>query len=145
MFPRDMVCLRNISVDTLHKGDTKDKNNNNDDNNNNNIQQKPLMWRLICPELLLFTKKIEASSTKQVDLRVKSTVLQECRYNNHCGISWPLVTYSVNFSIYVDSRKHRRWAQWHYTSTWRYPNGILPWLVVQSKYMSSNQKLPVRT
>jgi hypothetical protein len=43
MFPRDMVCLRNISVDTLHKGDTKDKNNNNDDNNNNNIQQKPLM------------------------------------------------------------------------------------------------------
>jgi hypothetical protein len=21
MFPRDMVCLRNISVDTLHKGD----------------------------------------------------------------------------------------------------------------------------
>jgi len=29
-----MVCLRNISVDTLHKGDTED--NNNDDNNNNN-------------------------------------------------------------------------------------------------------------
>ena len=24
MFPRDMVCLRNISVDTLHKGDTED-------------------------------------------------------------------------------------------------------------------------
>jgi hypothetical protein len=31
MFPRDMVCLRNISVDTLHKGDIED-----DDNNNNN-------------------------------------------------------------------------------------------------------------
>jgi hypothetical protein len=29
-----MVCLRNISVDTLHKGDTKDNNNN---NNNNNV------------------------------------------------------------------------------------------------------------
>jgi hypothetical protein len=28
-----MVCLRNISVDTLHKGDTD---NDNDDNNNNN-------------------------------------------------------------------------------------------------------------
>jgi hypothetical protein len=26
--PRDMVCLRNISVDTLHKGDTEDNNNN---------------------------------------------------------------------------------------------------------------------
>jgi len=24
VFPRDMVCLRNISVDTLHKGDTED-------------------------------------------------------------------------------------------------------------------------
>jgi ABC-type uncharacterized transport system fused permease/ATPase subunit len=23
MFPRDMVCLRNISVDTLHKGYTE--------------------------------------------------------------------------------------------------------------------------
>ena len=34
MFPRDMVCFRNISVDTLHKGDTEDNNNNNNDNNN---------------------------------------------------------------------------------------------------------------
>ena len=33
MFPRDMVCLRNISVDTLHKGDNED---DDDDNNNNN-------------------------------------------------------------------------------------------------------------
>ena len=24
VFPRDMVCLRNISVDTLHKGDTEE-------------------------------------------------------------------------------------------------------------------------
>jgi hypothetical protein len=32
-----MVCLRNISVDTLHKGDTEDNNSNNNNNNNNNI------------------------------------------------------------------------------------------------------------
>ena len=32
-----MVCLRNISVDTLHKVDTKDDDDNvNDDDNNNN-------------------------------------------------------------------------------------------------------------
>ena len=37
-----MVCLRNISVDTLHKGDTDDDDddddddNDDDDNNNNN-------------------------------------------------------------------------------------------------------------
>ena len=29
-----MVCLRNVSVDTLHKGDTED--DDDDDNNNNN-------------------------------------------------------------------------------------------------------------
>ena len=29
VFPRDMVYLRNISVDTLHKGDTEDNNINN--------------------------------------------------------------------------------------------------------------------
>jgi len=33
---RDMVCLRNISVDTLHKGDTEDDDDDDDDNNNNN-------------------------------------------------------------------------------------------------------------
>jgi hypothetical protein len=37
MFPRDMVCLRNTSVDTLHKGDTDDDDDDDDDNNNNNI------------------------------------------------------------------------------------------------------------
>jgi len=36
MFPRDMVCLRNISVDTLYKGDTEDDDDDDDDNNNNN-------------------------------------------------------------------------------------------------------------
>ena len=30
MFPRDIVCLRNMSISTLHKGDYDD-----DDNNNN--------------------------------------------------------------------------------------------------------------
>jgi hypothetical protein len=34
MFPRDMVCLRNISVDILHKGDTEDNNNNKNKNKN---------------------------------------------------------------------------------------------------------------
>jgi len=30
-----MVCLRNISVDILHKGDTEDDDDDDDDNNNN--------------------------------------------------------------------------------------------------------------
>jgi len=31
-FPRDIVCLRNTNINTLHKGDDDDD----DDNNNNN-------------------------------------------------------------------------------------------------------------
>jgi hypothetical protein len=31
-----MVCLRNISVDTLHKGNTDDDDDDDDNNNNNN-------------------------------------------------------------------------------------------------------------
>jgi hypothetical protein len=35
MFPtRDMVCHRNISVDTLYKGDTDDDDDDDDNNNN---------------------------------------------------------------------------------------------------------------
>jgi len=39
VFPMDMVCLRNIRVDTLHKGDidSSDHNNNNNNNNNNDF------------------------------------------------------------------------------------------------------------
>ena len=36
MFPRDIVCLRNISINTLHKGDDDDDNDDDDDDNNNN-------------------------------------------------------------------------------------------------------------
>jgi hypothetical protein len=31
-----MVCLRNISIDTLHKEDTEKDDDDDDDNNNNN-------------------------------------------------------------------------------------------------------------
>jgi hypothetical protein len=36
MFPRDMVFLRNVSVDILHKGGTEDDDDDDDDNDNNN-------------------------------------------------------------------------------------------------------------
>jgi hypothetical protein len=31
-----MVCLRNVRVDSLHKGDTEDDGDDDDDDNNNN-------------------------------------------------------------------------------------------------------------
>jgi hypothetical protein len=41
-----MVCLRNIRVDTLHKGDTDDDDddNNNNNNNNNNVLSPSLHY-----------------------------------------------------------------------------------------------------
>jgi len=45
VFPRDMVCLRNISVDVLHKGNTKDNNNINNNNNNNVLER--YNWRVL--------------------------------------------------------------------------------------------------
>ena len=36
MFPRDIVCLRNMSVNTLHKGDDDDNNNNKTKNKTKN-------------------------------------------------------------------------------------------------------------
>ena len=53
MFPRDMVCLRNISVDTLHKGDTEDNNNNITNNNINNKAEHTKHVVARCPTLAL--------------------------------------------------------------------------------------------
>jgi len=45
VFPRDMVCLRNKRVDTLHKGDTKDDDDDDDDDdNNNNNNNNNILW-----------------------------------------------------------------------------------------------------
>jgi hypothetical protein len=33
---RDIICLRNICINTLHKGDSDDDDDNNDNNNNIN-------------------------------------------------------------------------------------------------------------
>ena len=43
MFPRDIVCLRNISIYTLHKGDDNDDDDDNNNNNNNNIDDEITM------------------------------------------------------------------------------------------------------
>jgi hypothetical protein len=36
VFPRDTVCRRNVSINTLHKGDDDDDDDDDDNNNNNN-------------------------------------------------------------------------------------------------------------
>jgi len=36
VFPRDIICPRNISINTLHKGDDDDDDDDNNNNNNNN-------------------------------------------------------------------------------------------------------------
>jgi hypothetical protein len=42
-----MVFLRNVSVDTLHKGDTKDDNNNNNSHHHHhhhNLEKQQFLW-----------------------------------------------------------------------------------------------------
>jgi hypothetical protein len=46
-----MVCLRNISIDTLHTGDTEDDDDN-DNNNNNNNNFTVIFTIILCPWLL---------------------------------------------------------------------------------------------
>jgi hypothetical protein len=47
VFPRDKVFLRNISVDTLHKGDTEDGDDDNNSNNNNNNNKVQFQFLLL--------------------------------------------------------------------------------------------------
>jgi hypothetical protein len=50
VFPRDMVCLRNISVDTLHKGDTDD------DDDDDDIYR---MQACFCPFITLYNSCVQ--------------------------------------------------------------------------------------
>jgi hypothetical protein len=54
-----MVCLRNISVNTLHKGDTED--GDDDDNNNNNSNNNKHLEGLSLPSGMTSTFIFSAS------------------------------------------------------------------------------------
>jgi hypothetical protein len=47
VFLRDMVSLRNICVNTLHKGDSIFTINNNNNNNNNNCNPHKVIFELL--------------------------------------------------------------------------------------------------
>ena len=49
VFPRDIVCLRDMSINTLHKGDDDD-----DDNNNNNLALNGINWLVYTLEAACF-------------------------------------------------------------------------------------------
>jgi hypothetical protein len=60
MFPRDMVCLRNISVDTLHKGHTEDDDDDNNNNNNNNIAAAATVNATATPAVTTYRAALQA-------------------------------------------------------------------------------------
>ena len=64
-----MVCLRNISVDILHKGDTDDDDDDDDNNNNNNNNNKPVLYQMHFVSLLWETE-IYSRETGQVNIFV---------------------------------------------------------------------------
>ena len=52
LFPRDIVCLRNVSINTVHKEEEEEEEEEEEDNNNNNYYY----LRSNC--LVLFTERI---------------------------------------------------------------------------------------
>ena len=46
LFSRDIVCLRNISINTLHKDDDDYDDNDDDDDNNNNNNKELIIKKL---------------------------------------------------------------------------------------------------
>ena len=72
MFPRDMVCLRNMSVDILHKGDTED--NNDDDDNNNNNNNNVTANR---PDIIIKNKKEKTCTLIDVAIPADRNVVQK--------------------------------------------------------------------
>jgi hypothetical protein len=73
VFPRDIVCLRNICVDTLHKGDIDDDSNDDDDNNNNNnnnnlkLKSKPYHFKNF--QIALRFRLLTSSESKNIECR----------------------------------------------------------------------------
>jgi putative aminopeptidase FrvX len=68
-----MVCLRNISVDTLHKGDIEDNNNNN--NNNNKV----------IPAIIGATGTISKSFRQYLSNIPEKHEIKEMQKNSHIG------------------------------------------------------------
>jgi hypothetical protein len=47
VFPRDIVCFRNICINTLHKGDNHGDDDDNNNNNNSNNRIAATMYSLV--------------------------------------------------------------------------------------------------
>jgi len=60
----DTVCLRNISINTLHKGDDDDDDNNNNNNNNNAVSLEQSVFLAI-----IFSQVVLISTNMDVKLR----------------------------------------------------------------------------
>jgi hypothetical protein len=68
-----------------------------------------------------FYQEKKASSVKKADLRIGSKFLKGCLYIKQCGISLSLVSYSLKFFSYEDSRKQRKRTLMKLKRRWSYP------------------------
>ena len=73
VFPRDIVCLRNISINTLHKGDYNDDDNNNNNNNNNNVIKKEAEKILKYKDLTTEIQRMWIVKTKVIPVIIGAT------------------------------------------------------------------------
>ena len=101
--------------------DDDDDDDNDDNNNNNNVQQKPLMWHLIWPELLLFTKK---EKLHQWNRQISGSSSQTSKSVNTITIL--LSPDSLSPTLSTPAMKTPENTEDEPDGTRRYPNGILP-------------------
>jgi len=96
VFPRDIVCLRNISKSTLHKGDGDDDDDDDDDDNNNNNNNNTAEYPTdISGVRKLFTRILTE------DIWRHYVPLGKVR--NHL-IVWPIAQFNRSFPFYRPSK-----------------------------------------
>jgi len=74
-------------------------------------------------EVLFTSKKLHHWNRETSGTCLKKAYKGVCI--NCCGIRWLLVSYSIKFFSYEDTRKHRRGPWWSCASRWSFLNGIL--------------------
>jgi hypothetical protein len=70
VFPRDMVCLRNTSVDTLHKGDTEDDDDDDDDDDDVDDDDNIIIISTLSVSTIHFEKQLNCCEKWNVDDKI---------------------------------------------------------------------------
>jgi hypothetical protein len=112
-----MVCLRNISVDTLHKGDTEDNNNN---NNNNNNKEKLAVRKQAAQKFnggrfnLRKLNDLEVRKQYQIEITNRFAALENVSKDEDINRAWESIKENIKTSATEslgmhEIKQHKQW------------------------------------